>query len=133
MTDLLAVYGTLRPGGRWHGHIVGWPIVTEQATVAGHLVDTGNGYPGLIPGGQRVVVTVVRIPPNGLTMLDRFEDIRPGRGEYRRVRTIARAGEAHWPVWIYRYRGVGHAIISSGDWLRTIAGSRHAAAARQIR
>ena len=86
------VYGTLRPGGpAWPllaGHAVGPP---RAATVAGRVLDTGRGYPALLPGGRaraRGVLVAVRDPVALLHRLDQYEG-----HEYRRVRAAATADD----------------------------------------
>ena len=121
MPDILAVYGTLRPTGRWHDQIASWrhlnPEPTQRAIISGRLVDTGHGYPGLLPGSQAVSVDLFHIPPGELGRLDRFEDVRPTYGNYRRQRTIAWLNTIRVPVWTYFYRHSGMRIIQGGDWL----------------
>jgi gamma-glutamylcyclotransferase (GGCT)/AIG2-like uncharacterized protein YtfP len=93
----LFVYGTLQPGER------AWrllePLVRDvaPAEARGRLLDTGRGFPALLPGEQPVPghVVTLRDPAAALQALDRYEG-----PEYVR-RRIAVEGRACWTyVWI---------------------------------
>lgn len=91
----LFVYGSLRPGDSAWSLLE--PEVAEpprRAAVAGTLVDTGTGYPGLnrsAPGRVSGWLLRLRDPAAALPALDHYEG--PG---YRRVRLVAADGTLCW-------------------------------------
>lgn len=94
------VYGTLTPGAtEWRllePFTAGRP---RQADLAGHLYDTGLGYPALVPGDtDRVSGWIVDLstPTTALSTLDEYEG-----AEYRRIRTPTTNGT---PCWTYTWR-----------------------------
>jgi len=93
----LFVYGTLQPGERaWH---LLEPLVTAvaPAEARGSLLDTGLGFPALVPGAAPVPghVVTLRDPAAALPGLDGYE----GPGYARRRITVD--GRACWTyVWI---------------------------------
>ena len=100
MTARVFVYGTLMPGEPR------WPILSPLSSsrrtdrVAGRLIDTGYGYPGLLEGHGQVHGWVVDLaePDVALPMLDAIEGTT--RGLYQRVLVTTGAGAV---CWTYRY------------------------------
>ena len=121
MSDLLFVYGALRKGASndWRMEGARW---LGPAEVAGTLVKI-DWYPGLVPGGDRVVKgEVYEVGPGLMRELDEFEGIglkNDRNGEYDRIRTTVLVGGRATEVWIYEWlKGVeGYEIVESGDWL----------------
>ncbi|GAA4536211.1 gamma-glutamylcyclotransferase family protein [Pseudonocardia xishanensis] len=100
--DRLFVYGTLQPGERaWH---LLEPLVSAvaPARARGSLLDTGLGFPALLPGADPVPghVVTLRDPAATFPALDEYEG-----PEYTR-RRIPVEGRACWTyVWIDRTDG----------------------------
>jgi gamma-glutamylcyclotransferase (GGCT)/AIG2-like uncharacterized protein YtfP len=96
----LFVYGTLMPGqARWpllHPFTQGQP---RREYVRGTLVDTGRGFPALLPGEDRVPGFVVSLDPGrrheALALLDCVEGVDGGLFS----RALTRVGGSL--VWTY--------------------------------
>lgn len=125
---VVAVYGTLRRGGRNEPLLAGSTFL-GTGTVTGRIHEmVGAGvrsypYPGLIRGGGRVMVEIVRlIDEDQLARLDTLEGYDPvdeAASEYLR-RRVAVAGAPVAEAWAYLYAGPRKAIgpqIDSGDWI----------------
>lgn len=116
------VYGTLRPGeSRWH-HLE--PYVLDEGVadvVAGHLYDTGQGYPAaLFAADDATAPTIVGRTFGLLTMslpqaLEHLDEVEGAvLGLYRRMVVTTRAGIR---AWAYEYGGGLDLVpIESGDW-----------------
>ena len=110
------VYGTLMPGQpRWRllePYAVG-EHVRDQ--VAGRLIDTGCGYPGLVELGGASLVQgwVVALADDRLTeALDRLDEIEGTEvGLYARERVITAGGRV---CWTYRYLQAADAMTDLG-------------------
>lgn len=113
----LAVYGTLRPGGRAYAafdmarrtHHLG------RCSIAGHIVDLG-GYPGLLPDkgdGQTVVADLLQIlDPALLAELDAYEG-----PDYIRATVRLAQPDCDALVWQWRHGAAGGAAAVPGnDW-----------------
>lgn len=62
-------YGTLQPGQRFWGQVAGFIDRTEPASITGHRLDTGLGYPGLLldhPDATTVPGTLLYPHPDDL-------------------------------------------------------------------
>jgi gamma-glutamylcyclotransferase (GGCT)/AIG2-like uncharacterized protein YtfP len=116
----LFVYGTLRPGDvRWSFLE---PFAADEGhddTAAGHVYDTGLGYPAAIFGGDGTIHgrTYALRPERldeALVVLDEEEDTVLGL--YRRVVVTTGRGTT---AWAYGYGdGLDLTLIPSGDWFR---------------
>jgi gamma-glutamylcyclotransferase (GGCT)/AIG2-like uncharacterized protein YtfP len=109
----LAVYGTLRPGGRAYAAF-GLAQRTRHlgpCRIAGRIVDLG-GYPGLLPGDEAVAGDLLGFDdPALLDELDAYE----GDGYVRAiVRLIEPEGEAL--LWLWRGSGDGALPVPGNDW-----------------
>lgn len=109
----LAVYGTLRPGGRAYAAF-GLAQRTRHlgpCQIAGRIVDLG-GYPGLLPGDEAVAGDLLAFDdPALLDELDAYE----GDGYVRAtVRLIEPEGEAL--VWLWQGNVVGALPVPGNDW-----------------
>ncbi|YCM45492.1 gamma-glutamylcyclotransferase family protein [Verrucomicrobiaceae bacterium 227] len=121
MCNLLFVYGALRKGASndWRMKEVRW---LGAAEVAGTLVKI-DWYPGLVLGGERVVLgEVYEIGAELLKELDEFEGIGltdERNGEYHRIRSEVRLNGRPTEVWIYEWlKGIeDYEVLESGDWL----------------
>ena len=132
---VVAVYGTLRRGGRNEGLLEGATHLGTGTIEGGlHEMVTEAGRPYPYPGvvaeeGGRVVVEIVRLAdPGQLARLDALEDYNPAdeaASEYLR-RRVAVAGGPVAEAWAYLYAGPPGAIgpqIDSGDWIAHVRGS----------
>lgn len=115
MTEMtqLAVYGTLRPGGRAYAafRLAGRTRHVGPCRIAGRIVDLG-GYPGLVAGEDAVAGDLLAFDdPALLDELDAYE----GDGYARTtVRLIEPAGEAL--VWLWQGSIDGAAPVPGNDW-----------------
>jgi gamma-glutamylcyclotransferase (GGCT)/AIG2-like uncharacterized protein YtfP len=123
LSDLLFVYGTLRPGAAMHGLIEGRVGVLGAATAPGRLVDLG-AFPGLVDAvspDDRVRGELCRIPADDrdalLDVLDRYEGPRFERG----IAEVT-GPEGAVEAWLYRWLGdaTGRCVVPGGDYLRAI-------------
>ena len=130
---LLAVYGSLVPGGRTWNDFIAFARERGQAdiesrlevvgsgTVTGTLHDLGS-YPGIVRGRDPVRVTVIRVADSDdLALLDEYEEFDPSSpqtSEYVRE---------FWPVdvdggaigawvYVYRYPIPANSVVDHGDW-----------------
>ena len=118
--DRLFVYGTLLPGeSRWHflQQFVDDEGVVDS--VAGHLFDTGCGYPAAVFSAAaslihgRVFVLDVDQLDHALEVLDQVEGAADG--QYRRVQVVSESGPT---AWAYAYgEGLSLTPIAHGSWL----------------
>jgi gamma-glutamylcyclotransferase (GGCT)/AIG2-like uncharacterized protein YtfP len=127
------VYGTLRPGRRYHDAFLRGRTRTEEpARLEGAVLYEGPGYPYAVedPGGTvhgELVTAVPEAYAELLLALDRLEEYVPGdpRNLYDRVeRAVTRAADGR-PVraWVYvaapavaaRLRAGGEPI-EGGEW-----------------
>ncbi len=109
----LAVYGTLRPGGRAYAAF-GLARRTRHlgpCRIAGRIVDLG-GYPGLLSGDEAVAGDLLAVDdPALLEELDTYE----GDGYVRAtVPLIEPEGEAL--VWLWQGSIDGALPVPSNDW-----------------
>ena len=125
MTDSVFVYGTLKPGLRYHPVAQqGGAFEKEEAFLEGfelyHLHP--ENYPALIPGKDKVygwIYTYKNID-KALVHLDELEGLHLQPPEYERVITIAKPGEKR--VWVYlflnqaRLEKEGAVRLESGVW-----------------
>ncbi|GIQ67236.1 gamma-glutamylcyclotransferase family protein [Xylanibacillus composti] len=111
---LVFVYGTLREGEANFGFMRRARCVARKAWIHGQLIDTGEGYPGLIrthtsvPVDQppQVVGEVYEVSLSLLAWLDRLERfIEPGHPDnvYERIETTVKADTQTLKAWVYEY------------------------------
>lgn len=124
---LIAVYGTLRSGGRNHPRLKRHRHRSHgTASVRGRLVDLGT-YPGLLPPvdpDERVTVELVELIDldAALADLDHLEGASwpPEQDDryHRRLVTVMQPDGSESIAWCYRYLWpVDEAVpIPSGDW-----------------
>ena len=114
----LAVYGTLRPGGRAYAAF-GLAERTRHlgpCRIAGRIVDLG-GYPGLLVGDEAVAGDLLGFDdPALLDELDAYE----GEGYVRAtVRLVEPDGEAL--VWLWQGSVDGAQPVPGNDWTQRVS------------
>lgn len=133
MTELLFVYGTLRPPRldtpaadvRFYPQIAQGIQRHVPATLTGAALYDMGPYPALVSGDGVVVGDLLQIDAATLAMADRIE------GHplfYRRGQVTVQTGEGEATAWVYWAPPgltTGKPRIANGDWLR-----RHEAPAR---
>jgi gamma-glutamylcyclotransferase (GGCT)/AIG2-like uncharacterized protein YtfP len=102
------VYGTLRPGGYFYRKLVaGRSVEATSAWVQGTLYALDPGYPGLLPGENRVEGSILSF--NDPDLLDQLDDLEgydaeaPEEGEYERgeIDAFTPDGTALGRVFVY--------------------------------
>jgi gamma-glutamylcyclotransferase (GGCT)/AIG2-like uncharacterized protein YtfP len=127
ITNKVFVYGTLKPGGRYH-HVAknAGDFTFEKAYLENFvLYHLGpEGYPAIIPGEGQVHGYVFEYEDieEALMMLDKLEAIHDEPPEYTRERAIARP--MNETVWVYIYAKLERLktaqLVKSGDWLEAL-------------
>jgi gamma-glutamylcyclotransferase (GGCT)/AIG2-like uncharacterized protein YtfP len=124
MTDLIALYGTLRrdatdPEAPSRAGLVEF---VEPCRLTGKLMDLGK-YPGFVPGNEGpVTADLFRIvSPDAFPVFDDWEDYDPeniASSLYRRE--VIRLDAPHVDAWVYIWNGAPDdgAMVPSGDWFR---------------
>lgn len=115
--NYVAVYGTLRPGGRAYGAF-GLAERTRHVgpcRIAGRIVDLG-GYPGLLPpvSGQasEVAADLLEVVDPALwTELDTYEG-----PDYRRETVRLVSPDCLANVWLWRHDALGAPAVPGNDW-----------------
>ena len=125
-TELLFVYGTLRPSLAAGGpaRLVHGLDLVGPATAAGVLFDLGD-YPGVVAGDGIVHGDLLRITdPARLEPLDAYEECGGPDPLFRRERTLVRLPDGTTvEAWLYRYaRPPLGVVIAGGDYAAHIAG-----------
>ncbi len=124
------VYGTLKPGGRYHEEYCGQYLVEARVAIApGHLYDFPKlGYPAMTPGGGWVHGYLLTFSSDAvLAGLDWLEDYDPQgdpeKNEYQRQQTaiFTPAELSLGNAWIYlmtveRAQALGGVRVWTGKW-----------------
>jgi gamma-glutamylcyclotransferase (GGCT)/AIG2-like uncharacterized protein YtfP len=120
------VYGTLKPGGKYHQAYCGDRILRAEPAIApGQLYDLPLGYPAMAPGGDTVLSFA---SASILPRLDELEDYSPAappeQNLYQRERCAVRHpdGSPLGEVWLYRMalariQALGGTYLPQGIWL----------------
>ena len=122
-TFRIAVYGTLRIGGRLNYHLDGSRHIGMARTVAPYkMISHNDGYPELLelPGACPVVVDLYEVDGETLKCLDRIE--RHPYWYCRKQVTIqssdgkAILGQA-WIYFMQRQPRTDAKVVENGDWI----------------
>ncbi|MYV92642.1 gamma-glutamylcyclotransferase family protein [Streptomyces sp. SID1034] len=128
----LFVYGTLRPGERYHRRFLDGRTRSERpALLTGALLYDGPGYPYALPGDGTITGTLIELDPTDhpqlLAALDELEEYAgPGHPRNLYDRLVREALVEGRPVrsWVYlaaprlaRELLAGGTPIPGGDWL----------------
>ncbi|NJN30659.1 MAG: gamma-glutamylcyclotransferase [Synechococcales cyanobacterium RM1_1_8] len=124
------VYGTLKPGEKYHEAYCGGTVLAAAAAIApGQLFHLPRqGYPALAPGRDRVQGILLSFAsPTILARLDSLEDYdpqaAPEQNFYQRERCEVRSpdGSPLGEVWLYRMalaqiQALGGVYLPAGVW-----------------
>ncbi|WP_331445776.1 gamma-glutamylcyclotransferase family protein [Streptomyces xanthochromogenes] len=128
----LFVYGTLRPGERYHRRFLDGRTRSERpALLTGALLYDGPGYPYALPGDGTITGTLIELEPADhpqlLAALDELEEyVGPGHPRNLYDRLVREALVEGRPVrsWVYlaaprlaRELLASGTPIPGGDWL----------------
>jgi gamma-glutamylcyclotransferase (GGCT)/AIG2-like uncharacterized protein YtfP len=126
-TNTVFVYGTLKPGGRYHHVAREAGIFTfEKAYLENHIIYDlePENYPAVIPGVGVVYGYVFTYDDinKALVMLDRLEAIHEDPPEYKREQVMVQPmGEM---VWVYIYARAERLKtakqVEDGEWLEAL-------------
>jgi gamma-glutamylcyclotransferase (GGCT)/AIG2-like uncharacterized protein YtfP len=129
MTDLLFVYGSLRPGSTssMAMRLAGESRPLGRATISGRLYRVAD-YPGFVPGASGTVIgdlLALSTPAATLAWLDTYEECAPPfpqPWEYRRVllEVTGPDGPALAFVYVYARPVTGLPLIEGGDFLAAL-------------
>ncbi|MEC0244347.1 gamma-glutamylcyclotransferase family protein [Paenibacillus chitinolyticus] len=115
----LFVYGTLREGENNHKYMKEATLLSRKASIAGSLVDTGNGYPGLLLENQLVAGEWYEVSEETLKRIDELEEyFGPGdtRNLFDRIECqVNESGGTHLG-WTYVYNRDDYLETRFSDW-----------------
>jgi gamma-glutamylcyclotransferase (GGCT)/AIG2-like uncharacterized protein YtfP len=122
------VYGTLKPGERYHDrYCAGHVFTAQEALIYGELYDLPFGYPALTWGDRKIYGVLLSFAePSILVGLDELENYHPDRpaseNEYQRVQreVFDLAHQSLGLAWVYimepeRVQSIGTVLIN-GYW-----------------
>jgi gamma-glutamylcyclotransferase (GGCT)/AIG2-like uncharacterized protein YtfP len=126
-TNKVFVYGTLKPGGRYHHVAQGAGAFTFEKAylenfVLYHLEP--EGYPAIIPGSGQVhgYVFAYKDIERALVMLDQLEAVHDVPPEYTREQVVAKP--MNELVWVYVYARPTRLqiaqLVENGEWLEAL-------------
>lgn len=121
---LLAVYGTLRRGGRINAALTNKKATfIRTTTIKGYKMydqNTDHAYPIVVPGTQAETITVeiFRVGPNGMAATDRLEGYTVGSTDNKYVRkTVTAISGENVELYVWNRPIVrADTPIPSGDW-----------------
>jgi gamma-glutamylcyclotransferase (GGCT)/AIG2-like uncharacterized protein YtfP len=126
-TTKVFVYGTLKPGGRYHHVATEAGVFTfEKAYLENFILYDlePENYPAIVPGGDTVHGYVFNYEDidAALLMLDRLEAIHEDPPEY--TRQLATAQPMSEMVWVYVYARLERlktaVRVETGEWLEAL-------------
>ncbi|MGM0845290.1 MAG: gamma-glutamylcyclotransferase [Bacillota bacterium] len=116
----LFVYGSLRKNQKYHYYLEDSKLVSEQAWIKGELYDTGEGYPALKEGNDRIFGEIYEINQAVLESVDDLEDYKENSDSNLYLRQVADAQTDKGEVDVIYYTGFQSSLfkqyIASGDW-----------------
>jgi gamma-glutamylcyclotransferase (GGCT)/AIG2-like uncharacterized protein YtfP len=121
------VYGTLKPGGRYHHVARDAGAFTFEKAYLEHFVlyDLGlENYPAMIPGNGVVHGYVFEYDDidKALVMLDKLEAVHADPPEYTREQATAQPMTE--TVWVYLYARAERlktaTVVEGGEWLEAL-------------
>lgn len=115
----LFVYGTLREGENNHKYMKEATLLSRKASIAGSLVDTGNGFPGLLLENQLVAGEWYELSEETLKEIDALEEyFGPGdeRNLFDRVECQVSTDNETYPAWTYVYNRDDYLETRFSDW-----------------
>ncbi len=118
MSIFIAVYGTLRAGEGNHC-LVADARSNTPCTIPGRLMDTGYGFPALVPDAAAVTVgELLEITREEFARVDRLEGY-PHLYTRRRLKVRLESGREK-TAWVYVMKRLPKRAvpIPSGDWKR---------------
>jgi gamma-glutamylcyclotransferase (GGCT)/AIG2-like uncharacterized protein YtfP/cation transport regulator ChaC len=114
------VYGSLRKNQKYHYYLEDSVLVSEQAWIKGELYDTGEGYPALKEGSDRVFGEIYEINQAVLEKVDELEDFKENSDDNLYLRQTAQAFTDKGELDVIYYTGFQPSLfkdyIASGDW-----------------
>lgn len=117
----LFVYGTLRSGQSNHRFLDGAVLLADRATTNGTLVDSGNGYPGMLLEEGIVYGELYEVSEDILFEIDQLESyLGPGHPDnlYERVEVEVIAGGKTYRAWTYVYLKEDYFPKRFSDWVK---------------
>ncbi|WP_028612310.1 gamma-glutamylcyclotransferase family protein [Paenibacillus harenae] len=115
------VYGTLRRGESNHSLLAPATCLAMTARMKGCLIDTGDGYPGLLEEDGEVIGELYEVSDAELGKLDELEDYfgpdDPGN-LYNRVEVDVCTDRGSVKAWTYFYNRncEGRHLLRFSDW-----------------
>jgi gamma-glutamylaminecyclotransferase len=112
---LVFVYGTLKAGGRLHGHMAGSRFVGEAATQPVYRLYRIGWFPGLVDHSDGLAIRgeVWDVSPETLRILDEVEEVDVGLFQRRAIQLAAPFNGS--AVESYFYLGSVSEADDSGD------------------
>lgn len=115
------VYGTLRKGERNHHYLKKAELLEESCWTYGTMIDTGHGYPALLPSeSNKVIGELYLIHPQELKRLDKLEGYEEGQRNnlYERVVQPIYTSSEQIDAFVYIMNDdcKNNRIIPSGNW-----------------
>lgn len=115
MDSLLAVYGTLRYGGRANQKLNGCKYLRTENLHGFKMFNLG-WFPGVVKSNPQdiIVIDVFSIPEESAQEIIADLDLYEGEGSlYNRIEVQLIGGES---AYMYVYNGTSSNVVSSGDW-----------------
>jgi gamma-glutamylcyclotransferase (GGCT)/AIG2-like uncharacterized protein YtfP/cation transport regulator ChaC len=114
------VYGSLRKNQKYHYYLEDSKLISEQAWIKGELYDTGEGYPAVKEGNDRVFGEIYEINQNVLESIDDLEDYKENNDNNLYMRQVTEAQTDKGTVDVIYYTGFQPSLfknyVPSGDW-----------------
>ncbi len=115
----LFVYGTLREGENNHKYMKDATLLSRNASIAGSLVDSGNGFPGLLLESSVVHGELYEVSEEALRRIDELEQYfgpEDPRNQFYRVECEVNVERGKLLTWTYVYNRDDYAETRFTDW-----------------